>query len=614
MKTVLSLALTTTFLSSSPILAMDEKIYEKDLNLSKTSCSYVSVDKEKQVFLQYLEHVKSEKDFYEDRHIYLEAVQKEYKEDLITKGKVNALKIISQKLGITETKSNYNINSFLSLSIKDCEVKYKYYFQQTNNLKEILEKNGKSIEKVKIVFSDLWNYHTKNLESRLNSYLKRKRESELHEIYVIKKQPSHIPEKGDYHLLEAMKNKNVTQWLPPTCQSYLEVETFQVNKGLSRTATESYQDRLYFLKKLYKLLKTRLPDEQLASIQLNRNLYDVLEEKVKDLGHPDQALETLPTPEDIEKAITYWKKNKKKPLLAYYQRPSRLEEKEIIFVKDNERKPMISWDLVTLKNIDDILPQVKHFFPNLNEKSKTSICEFQEKKRQRLRLELKKECEILKYEIIKIDEPKTHPIIFVSNNESPSLHNIFQISKGKISPFVVTETTIPSAKTPKKEKNHEERKQEYEYKLAKEQKRQEQQNQSKEIENSKGEENNNNSNISSPQLSEGTLKALSKIFKFTPVKHMLWLDFVNAWKELRKVIDGVEDKSVNVGGSIRRFHGGPLQQGKKQQPKSFNLHEPHRIDGDTIGPRTMARIAEHFQIKFDWTLEKLKKHGLEKGK
>ncbi len=399
MKKILSLVLTTTFLCSSSVSAMDEGLFEKDFIPSKTSSSHVSLDKKREALLKYRERLEGEKDFYEDQYAYLGDVQKEYKEDLTTKGEIHALNIISKKLGTKENFSSDAIDSFLSQALISAKAKSQMLHEDLIDLDNTLKTCGKSIDKVKIVFSSLWKRHTDTLEVRLRTLLERKRELELRKIVENGEDDSYNCENEDLSLLLKIKSNGGTPFLPPTCQSYLDEETSEINKEFSRTAKESYQHRLYFLKTLYKLVKEHLTDEQLASIQLNKNLRDVLEEKVKNLGHSDQALETLPSAKDIENAIRYWNKNKNKSILVYYHRPSRLEKKEKVFVKDNERKPTISWDRVTLQNIDDVLPQVSHFFPNLTEKSKSSIRDFLKQKREKLKFQLKKKFEILKYEI-----------------------------------------------------------------------------------------------------------------------------------------------------------------------------------------------------------------------
>jgi hypothetical protein len=582
---------------------MDASLFEKDFIPSKTSSSHVPVDQKKALLLKYREYLETEKDFYEDRCAYIEGVQKEYEEDLKTKGKVDALNIISKKLGITKKFSSNNIDAFLSNVIKHTKPRSQDLCKDLLDLDDILKKDNKSIEKIKIVFSDLWDYHTKNLEYRLNTYLDRKRESEFEEIS--------------------------TPWIPPTCQSYIDKETTEINKEFSRTAKDTYQQRLCFLKKLYKLVKVQLTDEQRATIQLNKNIYDVLEGKVEDLGQPDHALETLPHTEDIKKAKIYWSKskNKNKSLLVYYHRTSHLEEKEMVFVQNDQRKKKIDWDRVTLQNIDDISEQVDLFFPNLTNKIKTDINKYKEKKREIL---IKKKSKCIEWKIIEVEAPKIHSIVSVESKVHSIIsakskdNDLFEqktIStlKENISDSQTTEASSSYVKAPKKEKNSEARKQKYELELAKELKRQEQQKLFKKKGSSEEKENNNNSNddsSSSPQsprsLDPKTVEALSKIFN--KAKAMRWDDFVNAWKELREVIDGVKKAEPrNMGGSILKFHGGLLQDvGKKKKAKSFNLHFPHSgTNGYTLGPKTIGRIEEHFQIKFGWTLEKLKEHGFE---
>jgi hypothetical protein len=638
MKKFLSLVLSATFLSSTAAFSMKKEDVAENFPptkmVSKVSLSSVKENKNEILMGEYHDYLLDEQAWYEDYYKHSCNLEEEFYNDEKTKGAEQALKIVLKKLGMSQEGviEQEDVISFLANQTMASGQELNYVRGRIISFKNILKENIKFKEKALKIFDSLFLEHNAALVTRLLS--RRDRKGQVKKII-------------DTNSLSLVKTNTANKKL--------------FNKDFTYNP-EIYQMRLYFLKAFYTLVKTKITDKwTLASIQMNKNLYDILEGKVEGFGHIDQGVETQPTDDDVDKALTYWKneehfqKNNKKALknnnnkkalknnkskrvetphcssiLVYFHRSSQSNGETLIFAKDQQRKLKIDWDRVTLTNIDNVLPQVKHFI-NISKESFEKNKNYLETKRKKL-LKPSKELIITKENInIHKEEQKVTEEKPTAIKEEQKVINEKPITIKKEQKIIeegaeakekniemirkqLTLLDIP----PKKEKNREERRKEWERKVEKETKRQKEKERSKNRRNSEEEESSTESTNStsssastspfaSPRslLNKKNLKTLYQIYKSVPAKEIQWKKFVKVWKKLRLHIDNIKDEPIPVTGSIWKFHGGPESSFK------FNVHEPHEPHGDTIGPKTIIRIGEQFKNKFGWTSEKLEKHGIQ---
>jgi len=588
--------LTTTYIFAVPLQAMQEMPQEINPSPPKSQKPLYETDGER-LIQECRDYYLDDKAYYEDRLLYYTELQVQFKEDIKEKEEIEAIRIFAEKNGIKSTNQNKSLNKqyielFLDVSIKNM-----------HNVIEIRE-----------------------LLSNFMGTLQNPKEKLLTRI-----------KKGMYYLLQDRldyldkRHFRQTQkifFTPPTYLEYINKEEDEINKEIALSSRHFYQKEMYFLKKFYTLAKTKIDNLScLAILEGDKGLRDILEEKTKDLGHPDEALKTVPSEKDLDKIIAYWneKKDNKIPIFVYYERPVQLKEKMIEIVSEEKRIPKIDWDRLSLKNASYFLDQVFYFLPNLTKEKNIQISRYYDKRRNELtkaRQEQQKNNAPIKIEL------KTNKIEATDNkkeinNQSKAIIKEIPEVKGKEERTAPDQPqTVPLP--PKQEKNREKRKEEYERRVKKEKRKAEQRKRHEEKKNSEEDGSSDitsegsdsiNSSQSSDHLSQATQNTLSEIFGLTHVKAILWDDCVKTWKELRLVMDGVEaaEPKRSTKGYIYKFHGGPIQDvGKKKKARSFDLHFPHNgTNGYTLGPKIIRRIAEHFQNKFGWTLEKLKEYGFE---
>ncbi|MEB3702571.1 hypothetical protein Bealeia1_01679 [Candidatus Bealeia paramacronuclearis] len=426
----------------------------------------------------------------------------------------------------------------------------------------------------------------------------------------------------------------------PTAPDEVEKLTNPMEKSGAQISITTYQERISFLVKLFPLIDSAyLSETSRARLALDKNLMDRLEKRTKDMGHPDQGFETNPPESWI--SILF-----KTPLA---QATDQTKPKELKRLKEEleKRKPTIfyiktkyikagtnleirSEASLNFERLEKIPFQNRKIF--LNDQLTNTFSSPNTKQRlfndyenwiQEKKMAEKKEAPVIpnKSTPPKKSKPKekqhkvsnnTIPLVSsqkeqVMETPSSSLQMLPSTSlKSKEAPLITENSQSTSLKNEQKEeiiiltpKDREKRKEEWERK----QKENKTSAPTSEI---KIETKNENQKTITSDISEKTLSILYQLYyKDQRQTTLKWKDFVSTWRELRKLIDRVEDEPITKTGGTRKFHGGPLQEGKKKKARSFTIHEPHPSEGHTLGPKAIERIADHFQNKFGWTPEKL---------
>lgn len=375
------------------------------------------------------------------------------------------------------------------------------------------------------------------------------------------------------------------------------------------TALSAYRQNLYFLKKLYPLLDMAyLDDTSRRILILDKHLRDILEGRNTKPDHPEAGFETFPhqhflpmlfktvihqatattTPKDLNRIRDDLAK--RPPLLIYLKTKPHLVNTEIATYAEGH---------IDFEALSKIPPQNQ--LSNVIIQGRTLIGRQSESF-------LRKEYRDWQEKNAK-PKPAPQPTSQVSNTKkkkkgarvqpAQAIATSSDTSAEVASPAVYDVPAIepkpepiqdPTFRVEGHEKDREARRAAWEAKQAAE-----------------GPQESSSETASSQyEFSETTRNTLKIIFKMTTPENLKWDDFVSAWKELRKVIDGVENAElITKSGSARKFQGGPIQEGRKQKPRSFVIHEPHKSDGHTLGFKAQDRIATFFEEKFGWTQKKL---------